>query len=697
MPQVRRVCSLLLGASLVVGAGSASSPANEGIGGEPTGIDAAVATVDRILARATFPDIQVTRDGQYVAYIYTRARAATDEIEIWLNVAHIGDDHDVQEVAHYVLPASTAIRDSTTRALADGVIVPSAAGFRWVADRNLLLYISHASSGPQISLFDPTSGRSSTVLENHEWIRFVDSGDPNEIVVTTSDLLSPSAGPLPPDRALRMTEGYTFFDPFENPGSSPPYRGQPWRFDATRNAFTQSGPATIVRQLPAEWPAGVPDSSDPSILYTERFRASNGGEIKHVIGVAGESMNDSEVYSRYYFRRGESSEYRRISTAEEDHCGKNPLGWNQDGTRFFYIARCFETFQIRSFRPADSSSNIVRRLDAVLAPGANSFRSCDEARRTCVMSISRNLQLESLVRVDLASGRMTTIASPNEPLPPEIRGIRVVRLRPSDELFGARLYLPNGRNRNLPMVITLYGSTPGFETSGGDEVPIQALVRAGFAVMTLKITQAGMGIGGDPLGEVARLERPVRALRELIDQASRIHGIDRARVGLSGVSYGAEVSMYAYWRSGDFRAISAATGSVVPSWVFLGGLNYSSFLARRGLIDADRSDVWQRISAGLNARPDLPPLLWQSPEEERLGTVESWFYLRQAGAQVEWLEYADEQHVKYSPANRWWVLHRNMDWFRFWLQDYEDPDPAKAEQYARWRAMRAALSRNGGS
>jgi len=25
----------------------------------------------------------------------------------------------------------------------------------------------------------------------------------------------------------------------------------------------------------------------------------------------------------------------------------------------------------------------------------------------------------------------------------------------------------------------------------------------------------------------------------------------------------------------------------------------------------------------------------------------------------------------------------NVDWFRFWLKGEEDPDPAKAEQYAR--------------
>jgi len=29
-----------------------------------------------------------------------------------------------------------------------------------------------------------------------------------------------------------------------------------------------------------------------------------------------------------------------------------------------------------------------------------------------------------------------------------------------------------------------------------------------------------------------------------------------------------------------------------------------------------------------------------------------------------------------------------VDWFRFWLKGEEDPDPAKAGQYTRWRKMR---------
>jgi len=29
-----------------------------------------------------------------------------------------------------------------------------------------------------------------------------------------------------------------------------------------------------------------------------------------------------------------------------------------------------------------------------------------------------------------------------------------------------------------------------------------------------------------------------------------------------------------------------------------------------------------------------------------------------------------------------------VDWFSFWLKGEEDPDPAKAEQYKRWRKLR---------
>jgi hypothetical protein len=38
------------------------------------------------------------------------------------------------------------------------------------------------------------------------------------------------------------------------------------------------------------------------------------------------------------------------------------------------------------------------------------------------------------------------------------------------------------------------------------------------------------------------------------------------------------------------------------------------------------------------------------------------------------------------------VYQRNIDWFRFWLQVYQDPDPGKREEYKRWSVIKAAAA-----
>ena len=45
------------------------------------------------------------------------------------------------------------------------------------------------------------------------------------------------------------------------------------------------------------------------------------------------------------------------------------------------------------------------------------------------------------------------------------------------------------------------------------------------------------------------------------------------------------------------------------------------------------------------------------------------------------------EHVLTNPAARLASQGGSVDWFRFWLQRYEDPDPTKAEQYTRWRQL----------
>ncbi|PYV63749.1 MAG: hypothetical protein DMG95_06060 [Acidobacteria bacterium] len=52
------------------------------------------------------------------------------------------------------------------------------------------------------------------------------------------------------------------------------------------------------------------------------------------------------------------------------------------------------------------------------------------------------------------------------------------------------------------------------------------------------------------------------------------------------------------------------------------------------------------------------------------------------------------EHNLTNPHMRMLSQGGTVDWFRFWLQDYEDPDRAKSEQYKRWRDLRKAYLEN---
>jgi hypothetical protein len=72
-----------------------------------------------------------------------------------------------------------------------------------------------------------------------------------------------------------------------------------------------------------------------------------------------------------------------------------------------------------------------------------------------------------------------------------------------------------------------------------------------------------------------------------------------------------------------------------------------------------------------------------------------WFAaLRRLGKPVELIYLHDGDHVLQRPWERVTSQHGNVDWFAFWLKGEEDPDPAKAEQYARSRELRKMQEHN---
>ena len=71
-----------------------------------------------------------------------------------------------------------------------------------------------------------------------------------------------------------------------------------------------------------------------------------------------------------------------------------------------------------------------------------------------------------------------------------------------------------------------------------------------------------------------------------------------------------------------------------------------------------------------------------------LGSWEWYSCLQRLEKPVDFIYLPDAAHILVRPSDRMVSQQGTLDWFRFWLQGYEDPDPVKAEQYKRWRELR---------
>jgi dipeptidyl aminopeptidase/acylaminoacyl peptidase len=104
---------------------------------------------------------------------------------------------------------------------------------------------------------------------------------------------------------------------------------------------------------------------------------------------------------------------------------------------------------------------------------------------------------------------------------------------------------------------------------------------------------------------------------------------------------------------------------------------------------------WLKRSPGFNLDKVSTPLLVNA--EGPIDVLFMWqpyaglHYLHKP---VDFIMLNTDEHVLTNPAVRLASQGGSVDWFRFWLQGYEDPDPAKKEQYERWRGLRKMQEEN---
>ena len=89
------------------------------------------------------------------------------------------------------------------------------------------------------------------------------------------------------------------------------------------------------------------------------------------------------------------------------------------------------------------------------------------------------------------------------------------------------------------------------------------------------------------------------------------------------------------------------------------------------------------------------PLRIQTLGPESLLLDWHWYSgLSRLGKPVEMIYIPEGTHILEKPWDRMISQQGNVDWFCFWLKGEEDPDPAKAEQYTRWRELRKLQETN---
>jgi dipeptidyl aminopeptidase/acylaminoacyl peptidase len=339
----------------------------------------------------------------------------------------------------------------------------------------------------------------------------------------------------------------------------------------------------------------------------------------------------------------------------------------------------------------------------VILKTRNLLQGCTRTRIEIVCAEESATSPRALVAIRLDSGARRTIYDPNRNLQSREFG-KVVPLSWHDEAgtegFG-HLVLPNGyvRGKRYPLVIVQYQSR-GFLRGGvGDEHPIFVLAAKGFAVLSFhRPIDPALQSSVKSWEEADRqswskFRDRRRVLSSLLAAVRLISGMEIAdpqRVGISGLSDGANTASFALIHSPDtFAAAALAATRWNPVDYYLEGIEAQETLQEWGLgLPETNAEHWGEISVALNAGKIEAPLLIQASDREYLAETQTYSALREAGKAVELFVFPDEYHTKWQPAHKWAVYKRNVQWFEFWLQNVEEPDPVDPGQYGRWRQLR---------
>ena len=366
--------------------------------------------------------------------------------------------------------------------------------------------------------------------------------------------------------------------------------------------------------------------------------------------------------------------------------------WTPDGKEIYYAADDGDGHSAKLMRIAISGGpprQVLNTNDYLLE------YSVDRSGRLLSFSRENSTTPAQVAVADLYTGQVRTLVDVN----PELQNIQLSpaqRLdfsnKYGDHVWGHLVLPPNHKpGRRYPLIITTYDDSDEFLRGGvGDEYPIQVFATNGFAV--LNFNRGKFQKLGDFESFILMSQSPIEGMAAAVKKLVDMGIVDSAKVGVTGLSHGAALVDYGISHTDLFHAaIESGAGTLDPYAYFLStdeDRAYYFSMYGLGPPEGESAAKWQRVSASLNAHRILSPLLINAADSEFNLDMQLIITLRQSKKPVEMFIYANELHEKDQPKHRYEIYERNVDWLNFWLMDKEDRDPAKTEQYNRWRDLR---------
>jgi dipeptidyl aminopeptidase/acylaminoacyl peptidase len=174
--------------------------------------------------------------------------------------------------------------------------------------------------------------------------------------------------------------------------------------------------------------------------------------------------------------------------------------------------------------------------------------------------------------------------------------------------------------------------------------------------------------------------------------------IDPHRAGIIGFSRTCDNVMHAVTQDPDlFAAATIANGFTYGPMGYLETVDDSIddaamkqwWLHYGGNPLGDALGTFERESMLFNLHRVVTPVRVETRDPADILTDwETYAGLRSLNGPVDLIVLPYATHIVTMPTDVYESQQGDVDWFRFWLQGYQDPDPAKKEQYLRWEHLR---------